>query len=271
MKLVVLIFSVISLSAFGNKYETFVGRVSLLKGKAIRVNQVDRNEVPLRKGDKVYKGDTIETEDRSIIKLKLVDESLITLSPNSKFIVDKFDFKTKSDRSAVFKLLKGKVRSNIPIKSKPRSIRYESETAALAVRGTRFLMNVHEDKEKAEVTEFAVLEGNVEVLNKVKKEFIEAKKGDHIIVLKESNGNSESHARKLRNEQLAKFNSFSDIQSMSTEQFMIAFETGMLDRHQEKTKVIKGKFKPASESEDWQKTLHELNKRLKQNRNTGDS
>lgn len=271
MRILSLFICTLSMSLFAETYDTFVGRVSMLKGEATRVNEKDKNEINLKKGDKVYRGDMITTKDRSIIKLKLVDESLITIAPKSEFVLSEFSFKTKSNRSAIFKLLKGKIRSNIPIKSKPKALRYESTTAAMAVRGTRFLMNVHEDSNKANVTEYAVLEGEVEVTNKLDRKSYNAKPGDHVIVVKNQKGASKSHERKISQKELDRLNSLQDIQAMTNEQFMVAFETNMLGKPKNTGPKVRRKRNKKPESEDWENTLKKLNNRLKENRKDEES
>ena len=265
MKLFFTFLLVFLVSFEGQAIETFLGRVSLIKGKVFRTNKKDKNQVPLKKGDKVYEGDKIETQERSIVKLKLVDDSLITIAPNSNFLLDTFNFSTKSDRSAIFKLLKGQIRSNIPIKARPKALRYESKTAALAVRGTVFLMNVHDDKYDNSVTEYAVVEGEVEVLNKLKKSYEVGKKGDRIIVLNNKKGLSKNVKKKLSKNTFTALNSIDDIKSMDTNQFMKAFEGQVLTKASIKNEDKKINYRPKRTPEDFENKIQRLNKTRKEN------
>lgn len=275
MKLFNMLLLLFSISIFaqaeGKVYETFVGRITLLKGNAIRVNKKDKNEVVLKKGDKVYKNDTIRTRDRSVLKLKLVDESMITLSSNSEFEIDQYEFKTKADRSALFNVIKGQIRASVPIKAKKNALQYHSRTAALAVRGTKFLMNVHEDKHENDITEIAVIEGSVEVTDKKSNKDMDLNLGDHYVFLKDKFSARKDAKRKLSSEELEALNSIEESTEESPYQFLQLFEgqvaanDGAMGASSSKGSTSN---KRTNKGENWKNTLNKLNKTLQENRDT---
>ena len=183
MKILILLFS-FSLFAL----DTFVGRILMLRGKAYRINDNSGNKTPIAMGDKVYVKDTLETKTRSLLKVKLVDDSTLTIGSDSQFYVKNFDFKSKVDRTAVFNMMKGKLRAAIPIKSKKDSIKFKSQSVAMAVRGTKFIMDV-ETKDGVEVSQFALLEGKISLEELKTSQKQEILPGDKYVHASGSKGN----------------------------------------------------------------------------------
>lgn len=156
----------------------YVGSVKEIKGDVMVEDRV------LQKGSKIYPRDTLKTQDKSFIKLELLDDTIITLGPKSEFIVESWIYKTKNDREAVFALMKGKLRAEIKSKSKEKDqLKVRSPLVAMGIRGTELTMNNNFVGNK-EITQVALLEGRIQVLIGELKEKLDMKPGDYIEIVK---------------------------------------------------------------------------------------
>lgn len=115
----------------------------------------------LERGQHVKRKDVIITEKASFVRIKMLDDTIITLGPNSSLLLQRFRFTTKEKRAFSIKLLRGKLRANIVNKSKKDSLKFETDSVSLGVRGTELLMNA------GEVTKVAVISGKVALFNKL--------------------------------------------------------------------------------------------------------
>lgn len=137
----------------------YVGKVKVIRGKVM----VGENE--LSKGDKVYPKSVVKTADKSFIVIELIDETLLTLGPSTEFTVEKWAFKSKSDREAMYSLLVGKMRAEIKVKSKEDDkIIVKSPLVAMGIRGTEVLLN-HSIVNGKLVSQVGLIEGKVMVKN----------------------------------------------------------------------------------------------------------
>lgn len=156
----------------------YVGTVKELKGDVMVEDRF------LQKGSKIYPRDIVRTQEKSFIKLELIDDSLITLGASSEFSVEQWAYRTKNDRDAVFSLIKGKMRAEIKSKSKERDqLKVRSPLVALGIRGTALTLNNTFQGTK-EITQVALLEGKVQLLIEELKEKMDLKPGDYIEIVK---------------------------------------------------------------------------------------
>ena len=112
----------------------------------------------------VHVGDTLETSANGKAKLLLGDDSVITISPNSKFRISRALYDpAKKSRDSSFTLLAGKVRSLVSKfwGSTGANFEVRTPTAVAGVRGTEFLQEINPDGSST----ITVLEGKVEVYN----------------------------------------------------------------------------------------------------------
>ena len=91
----------------------------------------------------VEQGDTLLTEKETYALIKLIDNSEITLKPNSSFVIEQFSYVAEQpdgDR-AIFSLLKGGLRSVTGLLGKRNKERFEMKTpaATIGIRGTTFV------------------------------------------------------------------------------------------------------------------------------------
>lgn len=160
----------------------YMAIVKAVKGKVI----VEDRE--LSKGSKIYANDLIQTTDKSFVVLDLIDLTTITLGPNSEFKAEKWSYRTKNDRDAVFSVLKGQWRGLIRSKSKTEDqLKIKTPTVSMGIRGTELLVNVHNHGEK-EITQVALLEGTIHLEGETSEKAKDLKPGEHIIIAKSSKG-----------------------------------------------------------------------------------
>lgn len=160
----------------------YMALVKVVKGKVM----VEDRE--LSKGAKIYANDLIQTPDNSYVVLDLIDLTTITLGPNSEFKAEKWSYRTKNDRDAVFSVLKGQWRALIRSKSKTEDqLKIKTPTVSMGVRGTELLVNVHNHGEK-EITQIALLEGAIHLEGTSPEKAKDMKPGEHIIIAKNLKG-----------------------------------------------------------------------------------
>lgn len=118
---------------------TYAGKVILVKGKALAIDQTGK-ERKLKRRAQIFTGDTIKTNKKSSMRIVMVDQSLLSLKPESvlKIADYKFSFAEKEKDAMALDLLKGGMRAVtgiIGVRSK-RKYKVKSPTATMGVRGT---------------------------------------------------------------------------------------------------------------------------------------
>lgn len=90
--------------------------------------------------EKIQSGDMITTAAKSEVVIKLADESVVALRPNTQFTVTEFKFEKKATDSVQFSLLRGIARlvtGLVGATSRDR-VRVVAATATVGIRGTDF-------------------------------------------------------------------------------------------------------------------------------------
>ncbi len=90
--------------------------------------------------EKIQSGDTIKTEAKSEIVIKLADESVVALRPNTQFTITEFKYEKKPTDSTQYSLLSGIARfvTGLVGRSSPDRVRVTAATATVGIRGTDF-------------------------------------------------------------------------------------------------------------------------------------
>ena len=140
-----------------------IGRVVKVHGEVM--DHKNGLSQALKKGDHLYVGSNITSGKASFVKIFMKDDTIFQLGPNSEFLLEKFEFTTKSERTAVYKLAKGKLRSLFTVKAPTRSLKIKTPTASMGVRGTEILSDVYKFKGKL-TTDIALLSGSLEIQTK---------------------------------------------------------------------------------------------------------
>ena len=249
---------------------TFSGKIILTKGRVVKIPKDREYERAIKVGSKVYVGEKVVTGKSSLLKMRMVDDSIITLGPNSKLLISKFDYITKDKRSAVYTLLKGKLRGHIKRKvPKEHSMTVETRQAAMGIRGTEVLANLTINKKLKLVTQMALLSGEAEVLNKIKKTKKILKIRDQVLLAGSETVIDYDKLLQLSDKEFKELTSPS-FKEDDTFPAMLNYQTPYLtSTHFDKSrgsKALNGENgHGTSRNGNWQKNLKKLNKKLKEN------
>ncbi len=165
-----------------------VGQVVFVKGEVIKLRADNKKEIKIGAANQiVQEGDTVTTGVGSFVKLKMIDDSIISIGPKSRMVFEKFTFKSKDNRQSIYGFISGKIRAHVPVKAKPGDITVKTKTASLGVRGTIFLGNLNTSDKGRDVTQFAVVEGNVRVKNEINGENSNVAKKEKMIAITQGN------------------------------------------------------------------------------------
>ena len=118
------------------------GTVVNLSG-ALMAQKPDGKVKVLAARSEVESGDTLVSEKNTYAQIKFIDNSEITLKPNTTFVVESFAFdagKPEGD-SASFNLIKGGLRSITGLLGKRNKEKFQlkTPTATIGIRGTTFV------------------------------------------------------------------------------------------------------------------------------------
>ncbi len=127
---------------------TYAGKVILVKGKAVAINEKGK-ERKLKRRAQIFTGDTIKTIKKSSMRLVMVDQSLLSLKSDTVLKISdyKFSFAEKEKDAMALDLLKGGMRAVtgiIGVRSK-KKYKVKTATATMGVRGTAMEIIVGDD------------------------------------------------------------------------------------------------------------------------------
>jgi len=254
----------------GKAVPSFIGELKLSKG--LLKKKVANSNLAVTKGTKFYKTDTLITENSSLARILMIDESILTIGANSEFHFSQFEFKDKENRNSIYELIKGQTRAHIKNKAKEGDIQFKTTFTSLGVRGTEFLINLQKLKDM-EIIEFALLNGEVNITTDKKEEF-HLSKEDHLILVRDSKGASAYEKIKLSENMIEQLNiedsllPYLNIKNLDISSKLyklvnnITETTGSTSSSSpsEETKNLKDDTGPA-----WEKNLKKLNDHLKEN------
>ena len=134
------------------------GTVTHLSG-ALLAKKADGTVKILALKSEVESGDTLVAEKNTYAQLKLIDNSEITLKPNTTFKIEHFDYdegKPAGDNAA-FSLLKGGLRSVTGLLGKRNKEKFalKTPTATIGIRGTTFIAEYIEPSPEAVAAQLA--------------------------------------------------------------------------------------------------------------------
>jgi len=116
-------------------------RVKIFTGTASIIRQHQTFQV--KKHDKIFKGDHLKTGSDGTLGIIFKDNTALSLGPRSEIVIDDFLFAPAQGKlSIVTRMLRGTAAylSGVIVKLSPRSARFETPSATVGVRGTRFLV-----------------------------------------------------------------------------------------------------------------------------------
>lgn len=166
----------------------YLGKVTLIKGKV--TNQ--KNEI-LKKNSKVYPQDKLTTDKKGFVKLEMVDTTSLTLAPNSTLSFQKWKYRTKSDREAIFDLEIGRMRAHFKVKAENEDdLKVKVGHVSMGIRGTEISVNhltTYDQKgEEIKVAHLATLSGKTLLYDEVKEEEIVQNEGEYYISYMQRDG-----------------------------------------------------------------------------------
>jgi hypothetical protein len=115
------------------------GRVQFVQGdsRALGANGAER---ALKKGDPVYEGETVITGPSASLQLRMADEAMIAVRPNSRLQIEvyRLDGKTEGEGHGVLRLIAGTFRSITGLIGHAKKENYKiiTDTANIGIRGT---------------------------------------------------------------------------------------------------------------------------------------
>lgn len=137
MKSLLLVVSLLFLNLSNAQNLKGVGKVLVVKGDAFIKGKAN----PLVLGATISDGDTLVTHASTLLKIRFLDNTLVSLGPNSIFKINKFQIKD-SKRTTLYSFIKGKIRAHVKVKRKEgETISFSNAEVAFAVRGTEILAN----------------------------------------------------------------------------------------------------------------------------------
>jgi hypothetical protein len=148
----------LALNAVSYAGEGDVAKAILVKGEVKAV--VAGKEIPVEKDTWLPEGAVVKTSPKSFAKLLFIDKSSMNLGPESEMKIDSFPQKD----AGIITLMKGQLRSKVTknymeMDKKDKSKLFiKTETAAMGVRGTDFLVSFNESNK---TTALVTFEGRV--------------------------------------------------------------------------------------------------------------
>jgi hypothetical protein len=118
-----------------------VGRFTLVEGRVDLLRDGNLPALVVKVDDAVGSGDIIRTKSLSRAQITFIDNSTLTISPESRIAIEEFTFDAaQNKRSAVLKLFQGLALAvvNKIIKTEEPDFVVKTHTAIVGVRGTEF-------------------------------------------------------------------------------------------------------------------------------------
>lgn len=147
------------------KYDV-LGNVINVQGSVFKQSKGESSSTRIGLKFGVKKGDIITTGKRSYVKIKLIDDTIISIGPESHFSFRNYKFESITDRNAAFDLLKGKMRIKVNNKIERGNLEFNTLSLAMGVRGTEFLASQNISKSGDSTEQVALLTGAITINGK---------------------------------------------------------------------------------------------------------
>ncbi len=139
-----------------------VGNVVFAKG-AVSARDATGGVRLLGRDSDVFQEDTVATADDSFAVIRFVDQTKMSIRPNSEVVIDRFSA-AEGEEAAEFNLLKGGLRAITGAigSRKPESVRFRTRAASIGIRGTDLVIRDCRDdacaREELELSQFEPLD-----------------------------------------------------------------------------------------------------------------
>lgn len=134
---------VLGCSALAHSEDGYAAIVKFAEGDCTIVR--GKRTIPAAAGMKVFTGDLLKTAANGKIGLIFEDDSVISLGPNSRIVIENFLFRPADKQlNLVARLIKGTLSmlSGQIAKLAPDQVRVETPDATIGFRGTHILVHV---------------------------------------------------------------------------------------------------------------------------------
>lgn len=159
MRYFILICAISLLSNLSHADQSEIGKVILSLGQNLAVSP-EGKERALKRNSKIFSDDLLKTGVKGRLQVRFTDGSRLALKPNTEFKVAqyRFDEQTPEDSEAIYKLLKGGMRtiSGKIGKVDREDYRLETVIATIGIRGTDFQVELNKDKLSGAVNDGAI-------------------------------------------------------------------------------------------------------------------
>jgi hypothetical protein len=119
------------------------GRFTMVTGKVDLLRHGKLPAIPAKVKDGVEPGDIIRTKSKSKAQLQMIDDSVITLAPESRLAIADYQYRPAlEERRAVLRFFRGLMQATVKriIKREEPDFIIETHTAVVGVRGTAFYL-----------------------------------------------------------------------------------------------------------------------------------
>jgi hypothetical protein len=171
----------------GQAVPNYCGEIKMFRGGVFKEN--NGQLTPVKEGTRFYKNDKIVTEAKSFAKILMIDDSTIQLGANSEIRISEFQYNSKTDRKMVIAMIRGQLRSLIKNKAKEGDLEIKTKLAVMGIRGTELLIN-HQELKNISVSEFGLLEGQVDISN-LKNEKFKLNPQNKLTIVQDNNSKNE--------------------------------------------------------------------------------
>ena len=144
----VFIVAVLAVSGSAAKADTSqVAQIKTVSGQAEIVRNGARSSA--RVGDPLYEKDTIETGADGAIGITFIDNTVMSGGPNSQIVIEDYKFNSSNFKGSMLTDMNRGTVSMISgdiARSTPGAMKVKTPTAILGVRGTRFVIEVKDNR-----------------------------------------------------------------------------------------------------------------------------
>ena len=144
----VFIVAVLAVSESAAKADTSqVAQIKTVSGQAEIVRNGARSSA--RVGDPLYEKDTIETGADGAIGITFIDNTVMSGGPNSQIVLEDYKFNSSNFKGSMLTDMNRGTVSMISgdiARSTPGAMKVKTPTAILGVRGTRFVIEVKDNR-----------------------------------------------------------------------------------------------------------------------------
>jgi hypothetical protein len=124
-----------------------VAQIKTVSGQAEIVRNGARSAA--RVGDPLYEKDTIETGADGAIGITFIDNTVMAGGPNSQIVLEDYKFNSSNFKGSMLTDMNRGTISMVSgdiARSTPGAMKVKTPTAILGVRGTRFVIEVKDDR-----------------------------------------------------------------------------------------------------------------------------